>query len=449
MNNQEDIASPNPVIASEARQSTPPHDQNQDNEADEDEISLLDLLQVVVDNLRLLVLGPLAAGLLALGYTYTIPPTFTATTKFLPPQQQQSGAAAMLAGLGALGGLAGAASGIKNPADQYVAFLKSNSVQDALIDRFKLTDRYESKYRQTTRSAVSANVDIASGKDGLITIEASDKDPAFAAQLANAHVEELRTLLNRIAVTEAQQRRLFFENQLNTTKANLVKAEQALKSSGVNSSALKVNPQAAVEGLARIKAGITAQEIKLASMRGYLTESAPDFKQAQIEMAALRNQLSRYESEQPALTGANSGTSGTSDYITKFRDFKYQETLFELFTKQYEMARIDESREGAVIQVLDIAQAPELKSKPKKAQIAMISTLAVGFLLLLFVFIRQALRGAAQTPDTAEKLNTLRTAWAKALGRPDRSLPITAHSPVIASPSTSSGQAKARQSMPP
>jgi uncharacterized protein involved in exopolysaccharide biosynthesis len=328
----------------------------------------------------------------------------------------------MLAGLGALGGLAGAASGIKNPADQYVAFLKSNSVQDALIDRFKLTDRYESKYRQTTRSAVSANVDIASGKDGLITIEASDKDPAFAAQLANAHVEELRTLLNRIAVTEAQQRRLFFENQLNTTKANLVKAEQALKSSGVNSSALKVNPQAAVEGLARIKAGITAQEIKLASMRGYLTESAPDFKQAQIEMAALRNQLSRYESEQPALTGANSGTSGTSDYITKFRDFKYQETLFELFTKQYEMARIDESREGAVIQVLDIAQAPELKSKPKKAQIAMISTLAAGFLLLLFVFIRQALRGAAQTPDTAEKLTTLRTAWAKALGRPAPSL---------------------------
>ena len=113
------------------------------------------------------------------------------------------------------------------------------------------------------------------------------------------------------------------------------------------------------------------------------------------------------------------------------------------------MARIDESREGAVIQVLDIAQAPELKSKPKKAQIAMISTLAAGFLLLLFVFIRQALRGAAQTPDTAEKLTTLRTAWAKALGRPTPSLPITAPSPVIASPSTSSGQAKARQSMPP
>ena len=91
----------------------------------DDEISLLDLLQVVVDNLRLLVLGPLLVGLAALGITCAIAPSFTATTKFMPPQQQQGGAAAMLSSLGALGGLAGAASGLKNPADQYVAFLKA------------------------------------------------------------------------------------------------------------------------------------------------------------------------------------------------------------------------------------------------------------------------------------------------------------------------------------
>ena len=395
------------VMASEARQSTAMAE-------DDDEISLLDLLQVVVDNLRLLVLAPLAVGVLTLGYTFTIAPTFNATTTFLPPQQQQSGAAAMLAGLGALGGLAGAVGGIKSPTDQYVAFLKSNSVQDALIERFKLTDRYGSEFRTGTRAALAGNVQIASGKDGLISIDASDTEPAFAAQLANAYVEELRILLNRIAVTEAQQRRLFFENQLNATKDNLVTAEQALKSSGVNSGVLNANPQAAVEGLARLTAGIRAQEIKLASMRGYLTESAPDFKQAQVEMAALRGQLARYEREQPVLAGDN---KDASDYIAKYRDFKYQETLFELFTKQYEMARIDESREGSVIQVLDIAETPERKSKPKKALIAMLATLATGFAMLLFVFIRQALRGAAQSPESAEKLHRLRSAWRNALGR--------------------------------
>jgi len=377
---------------------------------EDDEISLLDLLQVVVDNLRLLVLGPLVAGLLALGITFAIPPTFTATTKFMPPQQQQSSAAAMLSSLGALGGLAGAASGLKNPADQYVAFLKSRTVQDALIERFKLTERYETKFKEDTRKELGVNAQIASGKDGLITIDVSDKDPQFAAQLANAYVEELGKLLNRLAVTEAQQRRMFFEKQLTNAKDGLVKAEQALKSSGVNSSALKASPVAAVEGLAKIKAGITAQEIKLASMRGYLTESAPDFKQAQTEMSALRGQLARAEREEPA-------SSGDSDYIAKFRDFKYHETLFELFAKQYEMARIDESREGAVIQVVDAAQPPERKNKSNKTMIAIMTAVAVGFALLLFIFIRQAIRGAAKTPESAEKLARLRRAWANTFSR--------------------------------
>jgi uncharacterized protein involved in exopolysaccharide biosynthesis len=377
----------------------------------DDEISLLDLLQVIADNLRLLVLGPLAAGLLALGISFAIAPTFTATTKFMPPQQQQSAAASMLASLGALGGLAGAATGIKNPNDQFVAFLKSRTVQDALIDRFKLMERYESEYKDNARKTLDANVQIASGKDGLITIDASDTDPAFAAQLANAYVEELGHLLSRLAVTEAQQRRMFFEKQLNTAKDNLTKADQALKASGINSNVLKSNPAAAVAGLAELKAKIAAQEIKLASMRGYLTESAPDFKQAQTELAAMRSQLARVDKEEPTATDAD------GDYISKFRDFKYHETLFELFAKQYEMARIDESREGAVIQVVDVALPPELKAKPKKALIAMMTTLATGFALLLFVFIRQAMRGASKDEESAAKLAALKASFGKALGR--------------------------------
>ena len=378
--------------------------------ADDDEISLLDLLQVVADNLRLLVLGPLVAGLLALGYSFTITPTFTATTKFMPPGQQQSGAAMMAQSLGALGGLAGAVGGIKNPMDQYIAFLQSNSVRDALVDRFKMLDRLGTTSRENARAAVGS-VQISSGKDGLITIDASDKDPAFAAQLANAYVEELGKVLNRLAVTEAQQRRLFFEKQLAKAKDSLIQAERALKVSGVGSSLLKTSPTAAVEGVAKLKASITAQEIKLGAMRGYLAESSPDFKQAQTELAAMRAQMTRAEKEEPGANGAE------SDYIAKFRDFKYHETLFELFAKQYEMARIDESREGAVIQVLDAAQPPERKSKPKKAQMAMLTTLAASFALLLFVFIRQFLRRAAQSPESAQKLSRLRQAWSKALGR--------------------------------
>lgn len=380
---------------------------------EDDEISLLDLLQTIVDNLRLLILGPLAVGLAALGISFTIAPTFTATVKFLPPQQQQSAAASMLASLGGLGGLAGAAAGLKNPADQYVAFMKSNAVEDALIERFKLQERYKAELRTDARKALEGQVRIASGKDGLISIELDDKDPQFAAELANAYVQELQKLLARLAVTEAQQRRVFFEKQLLQAKDGLTAAEQALKASGISDSVLKSNPASAVAGVAALKAQITAQEVKVGAMRGYLAETAPDFKQALTELANLRAQLNKQ-----AKQDRDEGTKpGQGDYVGLYREFKYHETLFELFAKQYEIARVDEAREGAVIQVLDAAQPPERKSKPKKALIAVIATLAAGFALLLFVFIRQALRNGAKDEETAGKLAQIKTSWRRALGK--------------------------------
>jgi len=378
---------------------------------EDDEISLLDLLQVVADNLRLLVLGPLVVGLAALGITFLITPTYTATTTFIPPQQQQSSAAAMLQSLGALSGLAGAAAGIKSPVDLYVAFMQSNSVVDALIDRFKLIDRYEAKFRVDVRNRLKGVVRISAGrKDGLVTVEVDDHDPKFAAELANAHIEELTKLLGRLALTEAQERRVFFEQQLKKAKVGLTAAEIALKATGISESAVKASPTAAVGAVASLMAQVAAKEVQLSAMRGYLTESAPDFKRAQSELAALRRQLAQTEKD------STSPASG-SDYITKYRDYKYYEVLFELMAKQFEVARIDESREGAVIQVVDKALPPERKSKPKKAQIAVIATLASGFVFLLFVFVRQALRNAAKDRESAQKLTNLRASVSNAFRR--------------------------------
>ena len=380
---------------------------------DDDEISLLDLLQTIVDNLRLLVLGPLAVGVTALGISFLIPPTYTAKAQFLPPQQQQSAAASMLASLGSLGGLAGAVGGIKNPADQFIAYMRSVTLQDALCERFNLQERYEAKTKTDARLALTGSVRAASGKDGLISVEVDDKDPNFAAELANAHVEELGKLLGKLATTEAQQRRLFFEKQLVQAKEKLIQSEIELKSTGVSGSVLKSNPASAVAAVAGLQAGVTAQEVKLGAMRGYLAETAPEFKQALNELANLKAQLAKQEKNTPA----NSNTTVQGDYVSKYREFKYNETLFELFTKQFEIAKVDESREGAVIQILDAAQPPERKSKPKKVVIAIIATLAAGFALLLFVFIKQALKNAGKDQESASKLNHLKASWQKAIGK--------------------------------
>jgi uncharacterized protein involved in exopolysaccharide biosynthesis len=377
-----------------------------------DEVSLLDLLQVIVEHLRLLILAPIAVFALTLGLGFLLTPGYSASVRFLPPQQQQSSAASMLASLGSLGGLAGGAlGGIKNPTDQYVAFLKSNTLRDQLIARFDLVKRYEAPLKVDVREALSGRVRIVSSKDGLVTVEVDDTSPAMAANIANAHVEELQKLLGRLAVTEAQQKRVFFEKQLHQTQERLVQAEVALKATGINSNVLKTSPQLAVESVAKMKAAVTAQEIKTASMRGYLSESAPDFKQAMNELGILRQQLARLDQDETRMNT----TPTASDYVSKYREFKYQETLFELFTKQYELAKLDESREGAVIQVLDPAQAPEKPSSPHKLKWSLSAALITGLLLLVGCFVRQAYKQSQSGADQA-KWQTIRQTFRRAFG---------------------------------
>jgi tyrosine-protein kinase Etk/Wzc len=382
-----------------------PHMHTEPSVLEDGEIHVLDVLHTLLSSWRLLLVGPMLIGACALGITFMIPPTYIGITKILPPQQQQSSSAAMLQSLGALGGLAGAASGMKNPADQYVAFLKSRAVQDALVARFKLQNRYDIALKEDAVKALNARTNIMGGKDGLITIEVEDKEATTSAALANGYVEELRKLLDRLAVTEAQQRRAFFEKQLQQTKIHLTEAEEALRRTGVNETTLKSNPVVAVTAVAQLRAQITAQQVKLASMRGYLTESAPAFKQAQAELSALRAQESQFGG------GTAAPADGDADYIARYRDVKYHETLFELFARQFELAKVDESREGAVIQVLDRAQTPERKSKPKRAFIALVAALIALGSLLLFVFLRQGWRNLALDPDGSQKIARLRTAW--------------------------------------
>ena len=371
---------------------------------EEDEISLLDIGVVIAENIRLLVFGPLVVGLIALGITFQIAPTFTARTSFLPPQQQQSASSAMLSQLGALSGLAASATGFKNPSDQFVALLKSVAVADRLIDRFKLMERYDVEFRLDARKVLANSSKISSGKDGLLVVEVDSKSPHLAADIANAYVAELRTLLGSLALTEAQQRRVFFERQLEQTKVKLTAAQVALNSIGVSADTIKSDPKAAVETVARLGAQVTAQEVKLASMRGYLTETAPEFRQAQLALSALRAQLSKSEA-------GGVLTSSAGGYIEKYRDLKYQETLFELFARQFELAKIDEAREGALIQVVDMALPPERKSKPAKALIAVVVTLVAGIFFLAWVFTLRMLENSNGRPEDVSKLAAIRAGF--------------------------------------
>jgi uncharacterized protein involved in exopolysaccharide biosynthesis len=375
-------------------------------EDEEDGINLLDILQTLAENARLLVFGPLIVGLIALGVSFSFKPFYVAETNIMTPQQQ-SGAAAALAQLGALAGVAGAVGGLKSPADMYIGLLRSRTVADRMINRFGMMKIENVKTREDAHDILTRITGGTARKDGQITIKVAASDPGLAAAMANAYVEELASLTSRLAVTEAQKRRQFFEKELAKAKQNLVKAEIALGGAGVSENTLKFNPAAMGQGLATLKAQITARELQLSSMRGVLTENSPDFRQAQRELAALRGQLGKFENTEP--------TGGNAEYINRYRDFKYNEVLFEQLAKQFEMAKIDESSDGAVIQVVDVAVPPERKANTPKFKVATLAALAASFALLVFVFVRRALKNASQSPENTAKLAAIRAGFLRVL----------------------------------
>lgn len=318
----------------------------------------------------------LAVGLAAYGVALLMTPIFTARAVIISPQQQQNSAASALASLGALAGLAGG-GGVKSPADQYVSVMQSVTVGNRIVDRFKLMEVYEAKLRVDALKNLSTNVRISAGKkDNLISIDVDDADPVRAAAMANAYVEELRWVTNTLALTEAQQRRAFFQQQLLETKGALQNAQMLVQKAGFTAGALKSEPKAAAEAYARTKADIAAAEIRLSTLRRTMTDTAPEVQQQSTALAGLRSQLGQFE--RPLEQSSN------QDYVSAYREFKYQEALFEIFAKQFELAKMDEAREGTLIQVLDKATPPERKSKPKRAMIAVVSTLLAGLVFTVF-----------------------------------------------------------------
>lgn len=385
---------------------------------DEDEISLLDLATTLGEEKKLIFGLPFLAGIVAIVVSLLLTPIFTAKTTLLPPQSGGGGgAAAALAQLGGLAGLAGISAGGAT-ADTVISMLKSRSAKDEIIDRFQLTERYEAEMRQDVYLELDKRVRVSSDKkSGLITIEVDDEDPAFAANMANAYYEVLRDLMTRVAVTEAQQRRVFFEEQFAKAKEDLGNAEVALKETQERTGLveLKSQAEATIGAVARLRAEIAQREVQLSAMRTFATAENSDYRRVLAELGGLRNELKKLDKGGSGgdlgLVSAGNLPEQGLEYVRAFREVKYQEAIFEIMAKQYELAKIDEAKDGGDVQQLDAAIPPERKSKPKRAIIVLASVLGAGFLAVLIALLRGALRNSGSNPETQGKLKALKRAW--------------------------------------
>ena len=378
----------------------------------QNEVNIFDLIFLLTRRKRTIISITAVVALLAVCASLLLPESYRANTTLMPPQQAQSGASAMLSQLSGVVGLGGV-GGLKNSNDVYIGMLQSRTVVDRLIEKFNLKKVYGTTSQEQARQRLFGSTTVKLGKDGLISIEVVDTDKKLVAPLANAYVAELGQLTKVLAISEASQRRVFYERQLEQAKDNLAKAEASLKggleSRGVIS--VDVESQALLETVGRLRAQISAKEIELNSMTAFVTPNNPQFKRVEEQLASLRAELGKLENGRGTTnTAPDSTATGASrngfENIKLLRDLKYYQMLYEILAKQYEAARLEEAKDPTVIQVLDPAIEPERKFKPQRALIVVVSTMlaliaAIGWVLASEAYRKSLLPQSGKTVTRA------------------------------------------------
>ncbi len=394
-----------------------------------DEISVLDLLVIFALRRWLILKTTAFFAVAALVLALLLPTRFTAKTTILPPQQEGSLASALssqLSGMGGLASLAGSALGVRNPNEMYVAMMKSQAVEDAMINRYGLMKEYKCKYLSQARKAFESRFDVeGNGKDELIHISVDDPDPRRAAEMANGYVDEFRMLSQGLAITEAAQRVAFFEQQVDATKEKLAEAEEALKETEQKTGMLQLDSQARalIESAAMLRAQIEAKEVQIQMMRTYAGDQNASLIEAEQGLEGLRAQLQKLGGSEDDDTAGLIQPKGMVpqtglEYIRKYRDAKYYETIFEFLARQLELAKLDQAKEGALIQTVDPAIVPDHKSFPPRALIV-----AAGIFVGLLVGVSLALMQTSLArmhgdPEAHAKLRFLRQTFS--MTRPRR-----------------------------
>ena len=369
-----------------------PHTNTVTETYEEDEINLLELMRVIVRRKMLIVKICAAAIVLSVCYSLTLNNIYTATNRFLPPQKENTSAvfSSLLSQTGGLAGLAG--GGLGGSTDLYIGILKSRSVTDAVIKRLDLQKEFKNKTIEDTRMVVERVVKFKGSKEGIITVSANSKDPQKAAQLANTFVDELTRRSVKLLLVKASGERLFLEQRLIVVRQELKNAEDDLKAFQEKFKTIKVDTQAtaAIEAIARLKAEIESKEVQLATLSNSRTGENSDVKALQAGISKLKSQLvamSGSGGSDNVIPTAGNVPSLSVEYFRKLRELKIQEAVFEQLSKQYEVAKINESKDSSTLQVLDEAVPPTKKSKPKRSLIVLLSTVMafIGSIVVIFV----------------------------------------------------------------
>jgi tyrosine-protein kinase Etk/Wzc len=364
-----------------------------------DEISFTAIFKALKQEKKRFVKPVLWTALAATATAFLIPVRYTAEAVILTPQQSQpsmstiaqlAGGGAGLAGLGLLSGF-----GLHNASDLYVGILQSRTIGDAIIVKFNLKAVYDVEGFHGARKRLARNTSIKAGKDTLIHIEVSDHDSKRAADLANAYVSELALQNSVVALTEASQRRLFFEQQLVNEKNLLANAEVDLRNTEQVTGLVVPTGQAdaMMRSISQLHGEILSRQAQLAGLKTYVADENPRLQRLTREISTLQSDLTKLENgahvagkaEVPVGELPQAGL----EYVRRLREVKYHESLFEGLSKQYEAARLDEAKAAPLIQIIDRAVTPEKKSWPPRTWIIVGSVLLAAVATAVWIVVSE------------------------------------------------------------
>ena len=355
-------------------------------------------LELIWDRRRLLHRVALRALLISTVIVFLIPRKFESSVSIMPPRDATGDNGLMLAALAGkaspgLGAMAGNILGTKSTGALFVDLLHSRTVQDHLVDRFNLQHVYWTSYKQDARKILGARTDVAEDrKSGVISIAVTDGDPQRARDVAQGYVEELDRLVSQVSTSSARRERMFIEQRLATVKADLEDAEKQFSAFASKNTALDIKEQtrAMVESAAALQGQMMAAQSELQSLAQIYTSNNVRVRALQARVDELKRQLQQLGGTDSSLL--SDATSSTELYpsIRKlpllgvqwadlYRRMKVQETVYDLLTQQYELARIQEAKEIPTVNVIDPANVPEKKSFPPRLLIILtLTTLSVA-----------------------------------------------------------------------
>jgi capsule polysaccharide export protein KpsE/RkpR len=358
----------------------------------------------VFERLRLLwderrIIGQVTLGALLLGTVaaFLLPKQYQSTAQLMPPETPSS-SANMLAALSAkagsgMGAVAGDLLGGNSTGALFIGLLRSRTLEDRLVERFHLKNVYGARLEEDARNQLSNNTGISEDhKSGIITIAVVDRDPARAAGLAQAHVEELNRLVSELSTSAAHRERVFLEDRLKAVKQELDRASGEFSQFASKNTAINIPEQgkAMVEAAALLQGQLIAAESELKGLAEIYTASNVRVRSVQARVSELRRQLEKLDgnsgpakkvasppehSEYPTLRELP--LLGVT-YADLLRRSRIQEAVYETLTQQYELAKVQEAKETPSVKVLDMASLPERKIFPPRLLI-MVWSAVLGF----------------------------------------------------------------------